>query len=162
MRRLLQRLALPGTLLVLWLMLNDTMAPGQIALGTALALFLSWAAQAMRPLHARPRRPWVLAKLAGHVLIDVIRSNIMVARIILLGATANATPGYIHVPIQLRNPHGLAILACILTFTPGTVWSDFSEHDGVLTLHVLDLNDKAQWHDLIHHRYERPLMEIFE
>lgn len=158
----MKRLILPLTLLVLWLMLNDTLSAGYIALGLALALFLSWAAQAMRPLHARPKKPLTILKLAADVMVDITRSNIMVARIVLLGKRANATPGYIRIPIGLRDPHALAVLACIVTFTPGTVWSDFSEERGLLTLHVLDLKDEAEWLDLIHRRYELPLKEIFE
>lgn len=162
MRKLLRRLTLPAVLLVLWLMLNDTVSVGHVVLGSVLALLLTWAAQALRPLHAYPKRPWVMLKLLGHIMIDVARSNIMVARIVLLGEKAQANPGYIAVPIQLRNPHALAALACILTFTPGTVWSDFSEDDGLLTLHVLDLKEEQEWLDLIHYRYESPLKEIFE
>lgn len=162
MRKLLRRLTLPAVLLVLWLMLNDTVSPGQIVLGALLALTLTWAAQALRPLHANPKKPLVMLKLMAHVMIDIARSNVMVARIVLLGAKAQATPGYIAIPIQLVNPHALATLACIVTFTPGTVWSDYSEQEGILTLHVLDLKEEAEWLDLIHYRYERPLKEIFE
>jgi multicomponent K+:H+ antiporter subunit E len=162
MTRLIHRLTLPAVLLVLWLMLNDTLAPGHILLGSALALALSWAARALRPLHANARNPAAILRLTGHVMVDVARSNLMVARIVLLGRKAGATPGYIRIPLQLRNPHALAALACIVTFTPGTVWSDFSEQDGILTLHVLDLKEETQWLELIHNRYERPLKEIFE
>ncbi|NLY27744.1 MAG: Na+/H+ antiporter subunit E [Alcaligenaceae bacterium] len=155
-------LMLPALLLVLWLLLNDTLSPGQIVFGGILALFLAWAARAMRPLRARPRHPLKALKLLGHVLIDVTHSNLMVARIIWLGRKANATPGFIHVPIRLKDPHALAVLACIVTFTPGTVWSDYSATQGILTLHVLDLKDEAHWIELIRTRYETPLQEIFE
>ena len=56
----------------------------------------------------------------------------------------------------------LALLSCIITYTPGTVWSGFSEEKGLLTLHVLDLRDQQYWINLIQQRYERPLKEIFE
>lgn len=162
MRRYLHRLILPLLLLALWLLLNDTLSPGQFVLGAILALLLGWAAMALRPLQAYPKKPLVAIKLIWHVAVDIFHSNIAVARIIWLGSKANATPGFVKIPLRIRDPHGLAALACIVTYTPGTVWSDFAEDDGLLVLHVLDLKDESQWLHTIQYRYERPLMEIFE
>ncbi len=162
MKRYLHRLTLPLLLLALWLLLNDTLSPGQLALGAILALLLGWAAIALRPLQAYPKKPLTAIKLVWHVAIDITRSNIMVARIIWLGSRAGNTPGFLKIPLHIRDPHGLAALACIITYTPGTVWSDYSEDDSTLTLHVLDLKDESAWRRTIGQRYERPLMEIFE
>lgn len=162
MRRYLHRLILPLLLLALWLLLNDTLSPGQFVLGAILALLLGWAAMALRPLQAYPKKPLVAIKLIWHVAVDIFHSNIAVARIIWLGGKANPTPGFVKIPLRIRDPHGLAALACIVTYTPGTVWSDFSEDDGQLILHVLDLKDESLWLHTIQYRYERPLMEIFE
>jgi multicomponent K+:H+ antiporter subunit E len=68
----------------------------------------------------------------------------------------------VDIPLELRDPHGLAALAVIVTSTPGTVWAGLSPDGGTLTLHVLDLQDDAEWIHVIKHRYERPLMRIFE
>ncbi|SHI01989.1 Na+/H+ antiporter subunit E [Pollutimonas bauzanensis] len=162
MKRYLHRLILPLLLLALWLLLNNTLSPGQLALGAILALLLGWAALALRPLQAYPKKPLLAARLIWHVAVDITHSNIAVARIIWLGAKADVTPGFLKIALRMRDPHGLAALACIITYTPGTVWSDYSEDDGLLTLHVLDLKDESQWRHTIQHRYERPLMEIFE
>lgn len=61
----------------------------------------------------------------------------------------------------MRDPHGLAMLACIVTYTPGTVWVELTD-DHRLKLHVLDLQNEEDWVRLVQDRYERPLMEIFE
>lgn len=163
MRRALQWLATPALLLVLWLFLNQSVSPGQIALGTVVALVLSWAAYHLRPLQAVMRHPGKILGLFLHVMADITRSNITVFRLILLGKTrANITPGFLCIPLRMHDPHGLAALACIITFTPGTVWADHSQADNVLTLHVLDLKDEDAWRRLIQERYEQPLMEIYE
>lgn len=161
MKHYFYRLLLPLLLLALWLLLNDSLSPGQIILGAILSLLLGWAAVALRPVYSRPKRLVVLATLVGHVVIDIVRSNINVARLIWQGH-ASHTPGFIKIPIHLQDPHGLAALACIVTYTPGTVWSGFSEKTGIMTLHVLDLKEESYWIELIKQRYERPLMEIFE
>ena len=97
------------------------------------------------------------------MLLDIVKSNTAVARVVL-GLTGGrpVTPGFMGVPLDMRDPHGLAMLAVILTSTPGTVWVEYDEATRHLTLHVLDLQDEARWIETIKQRYERPLMEIFE
>ena len=65
------------------------------------------------------------------------------------------------IPLDLRDPYGLAALACIITSTPGTLWVDFDAASGTLTIHVLDLVDESEWIRTIKGRYERLLLEIF-
>ena len=62
----------------------------------------------------------------------------------------------------MQSRTGLALLACILTSTPGTAWMEYRADNGRLLVHVLDLVDEQEWIDLIKNRYERMLMEIFE
>jgi multicomponent K+:H+ antiporter subunit E len=148
-------------LAVLWLMLNQTLAPGQIVLGLLLGAGLGWAASSLRPLQGHVRRFDLALLLALVVLGDIIRSNIAVAGIVLgLVRRGELRSGFVEIPLELRDPHGLAGLAAIVTSTPGTVWVGFSR--GVLTLHVLDLRDDHEWITFIKERYERPLMRIFE
>ncbi|MFC7544175.1 Na+/H+ antiporter subunit E [Siccirubricoccus deserti] len=66
------------------------------------------------------------------------------------------------IPLDMRNPYGLAALACIVTATPGTVWVEYDSTRSTMLLHVLDLIDEAQWRQIIKDHYERPLMEVFE
>src|SRR3546814_3196916 len=79
-----------------------------------------------------------LLLLIWHVAVDITKSNIAVARIIWLGKHADATPGFLKIPLRIRDPHGLAALACIVTYTPGTERSDYSEAEQLLTLHVME------------------------
>ena len=90
-----------------------------------------------------------------------MKSNIAVARIILETKRKERTAGFVEIPLDLRDPYGLAALACIITSTPGTLWVDFNEASGILTIHVLDLVNESEWVGLIKERYERRLMEIF-
>jgi multicomponent K+:H+ antiporter subunit E len=110
----------------------------------------------------RVRRTGTLLRLLGIVLVDVIRSNIAVGGIILGLGRRQRTPGFVNIALKLRNPYGLAALACIITATPGTLWLNFDAGDGVLTIHVLDLVDESEWISTIKTRYERHLLEIFQ
>jgi multicomponent K+:H+ antiporter subunit E len=162
MTRLLRSLPLACLLLILWLALNDTLSPGHLILGAAIALTLALLAPVLRPVRARMSHPLVALCLAWHVLCDIARSNAVVGWRILRGDRAGARPGFLDIPLRIRDPHGLAALACIVTFTPGTVWAGHDTDLNVLTLHVLDLRDPEGLTHTIQDRYERPLMEIFE
>jgi multicomponent K+:H+ antiporter subunit E len=148
-------------LLVFWLTLNQTLSLGQILLGGAVALIGGWALATLQPPKARPRRLLTIFRLAALVIADIVRSNIAVARIILGRGRKRRNSGFVEIPLELRDPHGLATLACIITSTPGTLWVDFNQTNGKLTIHVLDLVDKAEWVRIIKGRYERLLLEIF-
>ena len=148
-------------LLLLWLLLNNSLSVGQILLGGALALIGGLALRALQPPKLHAGRLTVILRLAAVVFSDVVRSNVAVSKIILGLKSGPLASGFVDIPLELRNPYGLATLACIITSTPGTVWVDFNEASGTLTIHVLDLVDETEWIRTIKSRYERPLLEIF-
>jgi multicomponent K+:H+ antiporter subunit E len=161
-RRLLPYPLVSLALLVLWLLLNESLAPGQFILGAVVAFGGAWVLTALEPPNIRLRRPRAVIELSFLVLADIARSNLAVARIVLGPRRSDVTSGFMNIPLEMRAPYGLAALAIIITSTPGTLWVDFDSARGVLTIHVLDLIDEEAWIATIKQRYERRLMEIFE
>jgi multicomponent K+:H+ antiporter subunit E len=161
MRLLLPYPIASAGLFVLWLLLNQSLSSGHILLGGVVGLVGGWSLERLALPKARLRRPGVIFRLAASVLKDIVRSNIAVARIVLGLNQRTWTSGFVEIPLELRDPYGLAALACIITSTPGTLWADFDPANGVLTIHVLDLVDRSEWIRTIKERYERPLLEIF-
>ncbi|MBV2235608.1 MAG: Na+/H+ antiporter subunit E [Sterolibacterium sp.] len=153
---------LPVVLTIVWLLLNDSFDGLHLLFGMLLGLLVSAAVLPLRPLSAWPRRLHVAVVLIWHVLLDIVHSNFAVGRIILGATRRQPNIEFIRIPLELRDPHGLAMLAIIITGTPGTVWAGHDPVSGALTLHVLDLKDEAAWIRTVKQRYERPLMEIFE
>jgi multicomponent K+:H+ antiporter subunit E len=162
MTRLLPFPFLSLGLLILWLLLNQTASLGQVLIGCLLALLGGWVLNTLELPRARVRRPSVLLRLLGLVSVDIVRSNIAVSRIILGFGSRQRTPGFANIPLDLRDSYGLAVLACIITATPGTLWVNFDAQKGLLIIHVLDLIDEGEWIHTIKGRYERHLLEIFE
>jgi multicomponent K+:H+ antiporter subunit E len=161
MSRLVRFPVSSAILLVLWLLLNQTLTPGHVLLGAAVSIIGGWALAALELPKARPRRLTAVFRLAALVSLDIVRSNIAVARIILGLDRRRWSSGFVEIQLELRDRYGLAALACIITSTPGTLWVDFNEASGTLTIHVLDLVDKSEWVRTIKGRYERLLLEIF-
>ena len=146
----------------MWLLLNQTLSIAHLVLGSILALVGSLAMAALDLPPRRVRRPGAVMRLALLVLVDIIRSNVAVARIILSPDRRDRHSGFVSIPLDLRDSYALAVLACIITSTPGTIWVDFNSSNRVLLIHVLDLIDEGAWVRTIKNRYERLLLEIFE
>lgn len=154
---------LTAWLVVMWLLLNQTVSVGHLTLGLALGVTIASASRALRPLQPRFRQAYLVPVLFFVVLADIIRSNFAVARIVLgFVRGQELSSGFVKIPLELKDPHGLAVLAGIVTSTPGTVWVDHDPATRTLTLHVLDLRDEKEWIAWVKNRYERMLMRIFE
>ena len=152
---------LSASLVLMWLALNG-FTLGHLILGSIVSVFASWGMAALRP--AKPRLPkwYLLPKLVGIVLYDIVRSNIAVASILLSGGKRRHKAGFMTVPLDLENPTALAVLAVVVTSTPGTAWLEYNSLNRTVLIHVLDLVDEEAWRRLIKTRYEALLMEIFE
>jgi multicomponent K+:H+ antiporter subunit E len=161
MRRIVPFPLASAGLVALWLLLNQTFSPGHLLLGGLVALVGGWLLAALELPKTRLRRLAPIVRLAGFVAADIVRSNVAVALIVLGIREGDRTSGFVHIPLELRQPYGLAILACIITSTPGTLWVSFDEATGSLTIHVLDLIDESGWIRTIKGRYERLLLEIY-
>lgn len=149
-------------LTVMWMSLNG-FSLGQLVLGLAIAWVASAAMAALRPEKPRFRHPLALVRLLASVIFrDIVASNIAVARIILGRPRHPRRPGFMTIPLEMTSQTGLALLAVLLTSTPGTSWLEYNSNEGTLLIHVLDLDDEEALRDLIKNRYERILMEVFE
>ncbi|MCD2180588.1 Na+/H+ antiporter subunit E (plasmid) [Rhizobium sp. TRM96647] len=149
------------SLVLMWMALNS-FTIGHLLLGSVIATFASWGMAALRPHKPHIRRWHLLPYLIGIVLIDIVRSNIAVVSIIVAGRRQRQRSGFLTIHLDLKDQTALAILAVIVTSTPGTAWLEYNSSNGTLLIHVLDLVDEQEWTDLVKNRYERLLMEIFE
>ena len=145
---------------LMWLLLNQSIAPAHLLLGLGLAFAATWMAAALEIKPPAIRLSRAIPRLALSALTDIFRSNIAVGRIIL-SRDVRPTSGFVRIPLDTKNRYCLAVLACIITATPGTLWMDHDSRRNVLLLHVLDLVDEGHWIEIVKQRYERLLMEIF-
>jgi multicomponent K+:H+ antiporter subunit E len=149
-------------LLALWLLLQQSLAAADLLLGVAIAAAGALAYARLRSPAPRPRfRPRAALELVALFIDDVVRSNFAVARIVLGRHRGERRSGFLTLPLELRDPRGLAVLACIVTGTPGTSWARYDAARNTVTIHMLDLVDGETWARDFKARYERRLLEIF-
>jgi len=162
MKRLLPSPMLSVALFVLWLLLSRSVSAGHLILATVLAVLIPLLTRGLRPLPVRIRRPGMVLRLGLRVVADTIESNFAVVRFLVFPSQRRHPPGFVHIPLELRDPNALAVLAMIVCITPGTAWAEISLDRSILLLHVLEVDDPQTIATRVKERYERPLMEIFE
>ena len=148
-------------LFVVWLLLNQSLEASTLLMAALLALVVPLLTRSLRPATVRMRRPGVALRLTGRAILDMVISALAIARI-LLSRKAVMNPQFVCIPLDLRDPNALAVLAMICCLTPGTAWGELSFDRSALLLHLYDLEDEQAFIQLIKQRYERPLIEIFE
>ena len=162
MRRWIPSPPLSLALFLVWLLLNQSLHVATMLMGAVLAVVVPLITQSLRPATVRMRRPMVAVKLWAAVVVDLLKSAMDVGRLLLTRRTKNLKSQFVHIPLDLRDPNALAVLAMICCLTPGTAWGELSFDRSSLLLHVFDLPDEAAFIAMVKQRYERPLMEIFE
>jgi multicomponent K+:H+ antiporter subunit E len=148
-------------LTAVWLLLQNTLSPGMAVFGLILGILIPWGTSIWWP---DTPRGFNLGRMIIYVVIvlwDIMVANVQVAWIVLTKPNAKLRPAWIVVPLELRKPEAITILAGTITLTPGTVTADLSNKGHSLLVHVLHTDDPDAVRDDIKHRYERRLLEIF-
>ena len=151
-----------AALLALWLALSRSASLGQVLLGLALALAVPILTSHLRPTTVRVRRPLVVVRFIATVAHDVLRSSIEVASGVVAPRWKRPQSRFVVVPLELRDPVGLAALCMVTTIVPGTVWSEIALDRHALLLHVWNVGEEGAFVIRYKARYEKPLREIFE
>lgn len=151
-----------AALLALWLVLARSTSVGQVLLGLVLALAVPILSSTLRPTRVRVRRPLVVVRFILRVGYDVLRSNVEVAWGVVRWRWHRPQSMFVVVPLDLRDPLGLAALSMVTTVVPGTVWSELALDRSALLLHVWNVPEEGAFIARFKERYETPLREIFE
>lgn len=142
-----------------WLMLAQSVAAGSLVFAAIIAIIIP---RMVKPfIDCTPNIHWLPAiKLLFVVLKDIVTSNIHVAKLVL-GPTKNLHPKWFRVPLDTDYEEVNALLAMIITTTPGTVSAGIDQERGDILVHALSTEDELAEIATIKNRYEKPLIEIF-
>ncbi len=162
MKRLVPSPPLSAALFVVWILLEQSLEAVTLLSAVVLAIAVPLLTKGLRPAAVRMRRPGVALRLSFVVTFDMLKSAFDVARLLLTRRTARIESKFVQIPLDMRDPNGLAVLAMVMCLTPGTAWGEVAFDRSTLLIHVFDLDDDAAFVAMIKQRYERPLMEIFE
>jgi multicomponent K+:H+ antiporter subunit E len=159
--RLFPQPAMTVSLFIAWLLLNNSLAAATLIMAALLAVAVPLLTQRYWPEYPKTVRVVPMAKLIALVLFDIIIANLRLVPLIL-GPTRRLQPRFLEIPLDLREPFTITLLASIITLTPGTVSANVSGDRRTLLVHGLRVLDEAAAVAGIKHRYERRLKEVFE
>ncbi|MGC3939087.1 Na+/H+ antiporter subunit E [Roseobacter sp. EG26] len=148
-------------LAVVWTLLQNEISAGMVVFGIILGIIIPWITSVWWPDTPRGFR---LDKMISYSLIvmwDILVANVQVAWIVLTVPNSKLKPAWIVVPLKLREPEAITVLAGTITLTPGTVSADLSDEGHSLLVHVLHTDDPDAVLNDIKTRYEGRLLEIF-
>ncbi|WP_323768487.1 MULTISPECIES: Na+/H+ antiporter subunit E [Roseobacteraceae] len=148
-------------LAVVWTLLQNEVSPGMVVFGIILGIVIPWGTSVWWPDNPKGFRPGKMLAYCVMVMWDILVANVQVAWIVISVPNARLKPAWIVVPLELRKPEAITLLAGTITLTPGTVSADLSDEGHSLLVHVLHTDDPDGVRDEIKTRYERRLKEIF-
>lgn len=151
---------LSAMLALSWLLLQHSLAPVHLLSAALIGLVIPRLLNDFLPRRSHINI-WPAVQLTRYVLWDILISNIAVAKLVL-GPMSRPQPAWIEVPLALTQPTAIALLATIITTTPGTVSCVIDEKRHLILVHALDCSDGPQMAADIKARYEVLLLAIFE
>lgn len=104
------------------------------------------------------RLPRVLAFIVIYAY-EVLKSSLRIAWEVVT-PTTHRRPGIIEVPLDVETDAEIALLANLVTFTPGTVTLDISEDRTRMIVHDMFIEEPDLTRDHIKQRYERWVMRL--
>lgn len=161
LKRFLPHPLLTLALTIVWVFLLNDFSVGGIVLGFILGVALAAFTSSFWPDRSRVRNFPAILEYVVVVVWDILVANVQVAWIVLTKSNATIRPAFITVPLEIRAPEAITVLAGTITMTPGTVSADLSADGRAILVHCLHTDDPQGVARDIKARYETRLKEIF-
>jgi multicomponent K+:H+ antiporter subunit E len=148
-------------LVVLWMLLLNSFSVGGLLMGVLLGVVISHLTSQFWPERPPIKSYRKAVVYLGLVAWDVVVANLQVARLILFRRADALNVRWVVLPLELRSPEAISVLAGTITMTPGTVSCDLAADGRSLLVHCLDAPDAEDAVRAMKDRYEARLKEIF-
>ncbi|QYK41790.1 MAG: Na+/H+ antiporter subunit E [Paracoccaceae bacterium] len=162
LKRLFPHPYLTVLLIITWMLLVNGTKLGSLVFAVILGIVIPLLTSPYWPNAPRLRNIPAIIDYVMIVLWDIVVSNVVVARIVLFKPNGRLQPAWVTIPLDLRTPEAITVLAGTITMTPGTVTADMSGCGRALLVHCLHAPDPDSVRDGIKDRYETRLKRIFE
>jgi multicomponent Na+:H+ antiporter subunit E len=152
------------TLLLIWLVLNDSLAIEIVLTGVVIAAVLgvvfSSYARVYQDIRWTPRVIIYAFAFLGTFLWELVKANLNVARLVF-SPRIHIRPGIVEIKTQLKSSMGRMALANAITLTPGTLVVDI--RDDTLFVHwiVVAAEDPVGATREIAGRFEKYLRVVY-
>lgn len=147
----MKRLPLVLWLTVVWVGLWGSVTAANVLGGLAVALLLVTALPLTEVPTAAVVRPVALLRFLGFFVVDLVRSSVQVAALVLTPRRA-LHQAVVAVPVRGASDALLTLLANAISLTPGTLTLEVDRPGSTLYVHVIDVGKgvEAVRADLLH------------
>lgn len=160
-KKLLPHPALTVTLIIVWMLLANRLTVGGLVLGVVVGVVVPILTSPFWPDRPKLRFGPPTWFYLGLVVWDIITASFQIAMIVLFKRSKDLRSAWLVVPLDLRSPEAITVLAGTISMTPGTVSCDVSSCGRALLVHALDTADPEGEVARIKSRYEARLKRIF-
>jgi multicomponent Na+:H+ antiporter subunit E len=144
-----------------WAVATGLFTVSNFAAGFVLGYLVLWFSHRGDPAARYVARVPQLARFATFYIWELIKANIRVAYDVVT-PTNYMQPGVVAVPLEVDTDAEIALLANLITLTPGTLSLDLSPDHGTLYVHIMYIDDRdierARRH--IKETLERRVLEV--
>ena len=151
------------TLLLIWLVANDSLAPEIILVGAVLAAVLAILFAPFARVYADIRwTPRVLLNAFAFLAVfvwELVLANLNVARLVF-SPRIHIRPGIVEIKTRLKSPLGRMVLANAITLTPGTLVVDIRDDSLFIHWIVVSAQDPEAATREIAGRFEKYLAVV--
>ncbi|MDN3648125.1 Na+/H+ antiporter subunit E [Reinekea marina] len=148
-------------LFVIWILLTGSYSLGNVLLAVVLSIAIPAVVGGFQREGLRVRKHRKAFQYFLIMLSDIVLSNFVVAKQVL-GKTSALKPGFIAIPLDMKEALPITLFASTISLTPGTVSTELSADRKTLYVHALHIEDEQELIASIKKRYEARLKEIFE
>lgn len=144
-----------------WAALTGNFEPVNLVFGFGMGYLVLWMAADRGRKSPYFRRLPRAIEFVLFMLKEMVLANLRMA-IIVLSPKPRLRPAVVAIPLDLQSEAAIALLANMITLTPGTLSLDVSTDRKTLFVHVVWLNDPASFIHGIKTGYEMRVKEILE
>lgn len=144
---------------LIWMFLQNSYLLTTFVFGFIIGLFILFVLRRFFEYDFYFRRVFAFVKLVGVFLIEMIKANVDMVKVVLQPRLKNK-PGIIAVETELETEIEIATLAALITLTPGTVSMDFSADGRTIFVHSIDVDDRDEIIADIRNNFEKAIMEV--
>ncbi len=144
-----------------WVVLTGEFTIGNFVVGFLITYLILRLTRQSQLVSSYVRRISLLVRFLGFFLKELVLSSLRVMVQVLL-PRQNLRPAVVAVPLDVQSDTGIALLANLITLTPGTLTLDVSTDRKMMYIHVIDLDDLEAFRTSIKQGFERRIIEVME
>ncbi|MCD8914319.1 Na+/H+ antiporter subunit E [Staphylococcus simulans] len=148
-------------LAIFWLFVNDSYTLNNFVLGFIFGLLLVYLMRKILPGRFYIVTLYYVIKLMVIFLIELIKANIDVIRIVVKPKIDNK-PAFFVYDTDLKQSWEVVVLSTLITLTPGTIVLGVSDDQTKIYIHCLDFSTKEEEIEGIKSSLEKAVREVGE